>query len=490
MTPWSSYGMLWSEGTAASTTDDARSHLLGFMIRQIPSDAKLSDEVALDALKAAVPQPVVEAVVADFGLRAERQRKLPTEVTMLLVITMNLFTRQSLQQVLIKMLKGLRLVWPDPSFATATKGAICQARYRLGARPIVELFHRVCRPMASQATRGAFLFGRRVMALDTTFEDVPDTPENARAFGRHWTDRGPSAFPQVQAVYLEECGTHAIIDAGFWPCHANQHAAAQRLLRSVGPGMLLTWDSGLHSFEIASKTRVRDAHFLGRVPAGAKFTPILNLTDGSYLAYIYPGDRRRRRRGEHLLVRIIEYTLTDPNRPGYGQVHRLMTSLLDANECPALELICAYHERWEIEITIDEIDTHQRLPLHPLRSKKPVGVIQELYGLLIAHYAVRRVMHDCAIEHDIDPDRLSFTNAVELVCDAIHEFQTVARQDHPTLYQRLLGDIGRHRLPERANRTNPRVVKRKMSKFPLKRPRHRRWPQPTMTFREAVAMLN
>ena len=308
---------------------------MGFMIRQIPVGAKLCDEVALDAIEAAVPQSVVRAVVAELGVRAKRRRKLPAEVTMLVVVMMNLFTGQSLQQVLIKMLKGLRFIWPDPNFAQATKGAICQARYRLGARPIVELYHRVCRPMASETTRGAFLFGRRLMALDTTFEDVPDTPENTRSFGRHWSDRGQSAFPQVQAVYLDECGTHSIIDAGFWPCHTNQHAAAQRLLRSVGPQMLLMWDSGLHSFDMAAKTRTRCADFLGRVPASAKFKPILKLPDNSYLAYIYPDDRKRRRHGEHLLVRIIEYTLIDPNRPGYGQVHRLMTSLVDASRYPA-----------------------------------------------------------------------------------------------------------------------------------------------------------
>ncbi len=480
--------MLWLREAVAAIAD-ARSHLLGFMIRQIPAEAKLSETVALEAIAMAVPQSVVEAVVTDLGVAEQRVRKLPAELMMLLTVAMNLFTRQSLSQVLIKMLKGLRLIWDDPEFATATKGAICQARYRLGARPVVELYHRVCQPMAQESTRGASLFGRRLMALDLTIEDVPDTPENVRAFGRHYSDRGKSAFPQVLAAYLSECGTHAIIDAGFWPCHTNQHAAAQRLLRSLEPGMLLTWDCGLHSFEIAAKARAQGGDFLGRVPAGPKFRAIEVLPDGSYLTYIYPDDRGRRHHGEHLLVRIIEYTLTDPNRPGCNQVHRLMTSLLDVQQYPALELICAYHGRWEVEITIDEIDTHQRLPARPLRSKKPVGVIQELYGLLIAHYAVRRLMHDSAVAHDLDPDRLSFTNAVELVCDAIPEFQMIAPQDHPTLYQRLLRDIARHRLPERANRINPRVVKRKMSKFNLKRPEHQHWPQPTKPFREAVAVL-
>lgn len=463
---------------------------MSFMIRQIPARAKLTNESTLDALATAVPRATVQEVVANMRGAAQRQRKLPAEVTVFLIVAMNVFTRQSLQQVLIKMLRGVRLLWADPDVVLASKGAICQARYRLGARPMVALFHRICRPLASAATRGAFMFGLRLMALDTTIEDVPDTPANARAFGRHWSDRGQSAFPQVLAAYLSECGTHAIVDAGFWPCHANQHAAAQRLVRSVAAGMLVLWDAGLHSFTLAAQTRARGAHFLGRVPAGATFTPRAILADGSYLAQMHPDNHGRPWRGETLWVRIIEYTLTDPHRPGYGERHRLMTSLLDATACPALEIVCVYHERWEVEITIDELDTHQRLPQRPLRSKKPVGVIQELYGLLIAHYAVRCVMHDAAVHHDIDPDRLSFVNAVELVCDAIPEFQLVAPQHHPALYQRLLRDIARHRLPARANRINPRVVKRKMSKFNLKRPHHRHWPQPTTTFREAVALLN
>jgi Insertion element 4 transposase N-terminal/Transposase DDE domain len=462
---------------------------LGLMIRQIPETAKLADEAALEALASALPRAVVESVVSELAVAEERRRKLPAELTILLSVAMNLYSQQSLSQVLVKMLKGLRLLWPEPGFRTASKSAISQARYRLGARPVAELFHRVCQPIAGPETIGAHLFGYRLMALDLAVADVPDSPENARAFGRHSTDRGQSAFPQVLCAYLEECGSHAIIDCGFWPVHANQHASAQRLLRSVGQGMLLSWDAGLHSFEIAEKTRAKEAHFLGRVPASAKPKSVLRLEDGSYLAYIYPSDRRRRRAGEHLLVRIIEYTLTDPNRVGYGEVHRLMTSLLDPQRYPALELVLAYHERWEIELTIDELETHQRLPMHPLRSKKPVGVIQELYGLLIAHYAVRKAIHDSALKHNLDPDRLSFTNALELIRDAISEFQLVAPQAHPQLYQRLLDDIARYQLPERANRLNPRVVKRKMSKFNLKRPEHQHWPPPTKPFPEAVAVL-
>lgn len=463
---------------------------MGFMIRQIDENAKLTEEVSLAAIQTVIPNSTLAEVVTDLAVREKRRRKLPAEFTLLFVVAMNMFSHLALHQVLIKLLKGLRLIWPDSDFLTATKGAICQARYRVGARPMVELFHRVCKPMATKATPGAFLFGLRLMAVDGATEDVPDTPENAKAFGRHTAgERGDGAFPQVKAVYLSECGTHAVIDAGFWPCRTSERTVGRRLLRSVSEGMLLMWDTGFHSFAMAAMTRDHGAHFLCRLPSFAVLKPITVLPDGSYLAYLRP-EQRGPRRGEELLVRVIKYTLTDPARPGYGEVHRLMTSLLDAKSYPALDLVCAYHERWEVELVIDEMDTHQRLPLRPLRSQRPVGVIQEFYGLLIAHYVVRSIMHDAALQAEIDPDRLSFINALELICDSVPEFQLVDSAQHPALYRRLLRDLARYQLPERDNRINPRVIKRKVLKFPVKRKEHRRWPQPSTPFCAAVAMLN
>jgi hypothetical protein len=437
-----------------------------------------------------MPHAQVKAVIRDLGAIEQRRRKVPAELGVLLSVAMNLFTQDSLQQVLVKLFKGLRFIWHDPTVVPANKSAISQARYRLGARPVVELFHRVWQPIATQATQGAFFLGLRLIAIDGTLEDVPDTPENAQVFGRLGSGRGASAFPQVRGVYLVECGTHAIIDAGFWPSHTGERRGGLRLLRSVTQGMLLLWDRGFHSFEMAQSTRAREGHFLSRVPSHVRFDPVDYLADGSYLAYLRPWEYRRRKAGEEMLVRVITYTIDDPTQEGYGKTHRLMTSLLEPESYPPLELARAYHERWEEEMTIDELDTHQRLVNHPLRSKKPVGVIQELYGLLLAHYGVRYVMHEAALEAGLDPDRLSFTNALRLICDAIAEFQMVAAEEGGALYQRLLGDIARYRLPERKPRNNPRVVRRKMSKFRLKRPEHRQWSQPSKPFRDAVVLLN
>src|SRR5262245_42231006 len=189
--------------------------------------------------------------------------------------------------------------------------------------------------------------------------------------------------------------------------------------------MLLMWDRGFHDFDMVVAARQRGAHVLGRLPAHVQPLPLRTLVDGSVLAYLLPSDPGRRQRGERHLVRVITYTITDPNLPGYGEEHRLITTVLNPRLAPAHDLACAYHERWEIEVVIDEIDTHQRLVGRTLRSLTPVGVIQELYGLLLAHYAVRVLMHEAALLSDVDVDRLSFVHALEIVRDAVPEFQMV-----------------------------------------------------------------
>ena len=463
-----------------------RSYLIGYKLREIEAESKFSQELNLAVIERIVPQATIAAILEAEGQQTERERKLNLLVTVLLVIMLNIYTTYSIGDVLEKMVQGLRYIWPDPDYVIPNDSAISYRRYQVGARPMVALFHQVCQPLATSATPGAFLFGLRLMALDGTTEDVPDTPANAATFGRHQSDRGPSAFPQVKGVYLVECGTHAIVDAGFWPYQTSERVGGFRLLRSVKPGMLLMWDRGFHDYDMFVQTQKRGAYVLSRLPAHVKPQFVRALADGSYLAYLQPTDYQRRKAGERLLVRVIEYTITDPNLPGYGETHRLVTTLLDPQAYPILDLICTYHERWEVEITIDEIKTHQRLLPGPLRSLKPVGVIQELYGLLIAHYIIRALMHEAAQQAQLDPDRLSFIGAIRVLQSAVPEFQMTTPEQLPALYQRLLQDIARKHLPERRLRSNPRVVKRKMSKFKLKRAEHLSWPQPSRSFRQAI----
>ncbi len=288
-------------------------------------------------------------------------------------------------------------------------------------------------------------------------------------------------------MYLCEWGTHAIFDAAFWLYAVSERRGGKRLLRSVQADMLMMWDRGFHDYDMLSGTRTRGAQVLARLPAHVKPERVEVLPDGTWLAYLHPSDPKRRTQ-ERLLVRVIEYTLDDPTRPGHAQPNRLITPLLDPSRYPALELIVLYHERWEIEITLDELKVRQRLLPRSLRSLKPVGVIQELYTLRLAHFVVRFMMHEAGLTYDLDPDCLSFVESLRLIRAAIPEFQWVNPSRHDRLWQRLLRDIVRHRLPPHRLRTYPRVVKRKMSNFKLKRPEHRACPQPTQPFAEVVVL--
>src|SRR5215208_3752214 len=243
------------------------------MVRPLPARVRLTEITLFDAVERVLPRARVRAVLAELGADQHRCRKLPAELTVLLAVSMALFPREALDRVLRKLLRGVRLLGllrPDAPFEAATKGAICQARYHLGARPLAHLFRQVCRPLATPATPGAELFGLRALALDSTLETVPDTPANARAFGRPTNQHGAAAFPVVRGVYLVECGTHAVIDAGFWPYAPSEHRGARRLLRSIAPGMLVLWDGGLHSAALIVGVCQRGAHVLSRVPGGVR----------------------------------------------------------------------------------------------------------------------------------------------------------------------------------------------------------------------------
>lgn len=462
---------------------------MGFTIRQVDSERKFSSALTVEALSRVIPQTAITDVIAQEGVAHKRERRLTAALTIWVVIALHLHSGVVISGVLAKLARGLRFLWPDPSLPLPGDSALAARRQQIGARPLVALFHRICRPMATPQTQGAWLFGLRTVAIDGTTEDVPDTPANAKTFGRHSTARGQAAFPQVQGVYLVECGTHAVFDAGFWPCLTSERIGGFRLLRSVTRGMLVLWDRGFHDFDMVVATRKRGAHVLGRLPAQVKPVPLRTLSDGSTLAYLLPSEPGRRRRGERVLVRVICYTINDPALPGYAEEHRVLTTLLNPRVAPAQGVACGYHERWEAEVTIDEIDTHQRLVGRTLRSLTPVGVIQELYGILLLHYAVRWLMHQAALQAEVDPDRLSFVHAIEVVRDAVMEFQLVAPAEEPLLYARLLKDIARKRLPKRRSRSNPRVVKRKMSNFKLKREQHYAPPKPHGSFAAAVVIL-
>jgi len=403
--------------------------LQGFSLGQVPRAPHLADQPLLEALRLALPDAALDAAIVATGAQEQRRRLLPARLVVALVIAMGLWARDGLRDVLANLVAGLRE--QDPTawahWQLPAKSALTQARQRLGPRPLRRLFHRLAGPVASPETPGAFLFGRRLMALDGVTLDLPDTPENARLFGRPTTGRGEGvgAFPQLRLVWLVEVGTHVLCDAVLRPFFRGEAPAARQLLRSVRAGMLLLWDRGLHSHAMVRDTLARDADFLGRVGKAVVLTPEELLRDGSFLAFVYPAPTARRHRQGGVLVRVIEYAIEDPARPGRQDRYRLITSLLDPLRYPAEVLAAEYHQRWEVEGAAAEVKAHQadRRPAPPIRSRRPREVVQEVYGLLLAHLAVRLTMYEAATLAGVDPDRLSFTGTLRILRRAVASFQ-------------------------------------------------------------------
>jgi hypothetical protein len=396
-----------------------------------------------------------------------------------LVIAMSLFATHSIPQVW--RLLHAQCTRPDPDESAFTK-----ARRRVGVAPLRALFHELATPLGTADMPGVFYRSWRLMGIDGTTFDMPDRAANARIFGRGGNQRSPNAFPQVRVLALCELGTHAIFDVAFRPIRGSEQAMVPTLLRSLRPDMLLLWDRNFFSFALIDAVLARGCHLLARVKTSQLvFQPIETLADGSYLTKIYPSspDRQHDRNGR--VVRVIEYTHNDPGRPGCGQKNRLLTDILDPAELPACDAILLYHERWEEELVFDEIKTHLNGRDVLLRSQTPRGVIQELYGLFLAHRLLRQMMSDAAAPQRLDPDRLSFTNSLRILQCCLHEAPSQTPADW---YQRLLHEVGRQRLRPRRNRWYPRVVKRKMKKWDKKRPHHRQPPQPTKVFAQSIVI--
>ena len=283
--------------------------------------------------------------------------------------------------------------------------------------------------MATPQTPGSFLGGLRVMAVDGTVMDVPDSRENARVFGYPGTKPGTKAgFPKARLVLLIETGTHLIIDALICPYRIGKRVRIIKLLRSVSAGMLLMWDRGLHSYKMVSATLKQSCHYLGRLPANVKFEVEQVLDDGSYLSWIYPDGKSQKQGEQRIRVRIIEYKIDSDEEP---KTYRLITSLMDVSTFHAALLAAEYHQRWEIESTIDDLKTHLFGRKTPIRSLNPREVVQEIYGWLLGHWAIRSLMFQAAATAGIPPLRIGFTGTLNVIRRAIPHFQNVQPDQLP-----------------------------------------------------------
>lgn len=433
----------------------------------------------LRALQSIIPRAQVEEVLSQTGQARAVCKRLPAWFMIWFMIALGLCCRDSYRQI-------FRWLQPFRPGGVPGRSTLCEARKRLGIGPLRALAERVIRLLGRPETPGACYRGMRTMALDGFVLDVADTEANERAFGRPGSGRAPGAFPQVRLLALCETGSHVLWRWLLKPLKHGEVSMARYLLRSLQPDMLLLWDRNFLNYVSVSAVLARRAHLLARITSNRIFEPIEVLTDGSYLAKLYrnAADRRRDRNG--IVVRIIEYTLNDPTRSGAGERHRLLTTLLDAELDPATTLVCLYHERWEEELTIDELKTHQReRPV--LRSQTPGGVVQEVYALLLAHFLVRVLMYDAAATQNLDPRRLSFTATLKILRCRLPECPSSQRGSQ-RWYRRLVQEVAEEVIPPRRNRVNPRVIRRKMSKWPKKRSGHGHFPQPTKPFEQAIVV--
>lgn len=255
---------------------------------------------------------------------------------------------------------------------------------------------------------------------------------NARVFGRPSSRPGTqAAFPKVRLVILVEGGTHLIFDAFMCPYRIGERARALKLLRSVTNGMLLMWDRGLHSYAMIQATVAKGCDYLGRIPVNVKFSVEKSLADGSYLSWIYPSGKLRKKGCQPILLRVIEYTIENPNKPDEQLRYRLISSLLNVEKFPAQLLAMEYHQRWEVENTIDELKVHLLGRKTHVRSQKPREVVQEVYGWLLGHWAVRSLIFQAATSAEIPPLRLSFTGSLRVIRRALPKFQRLQPQELP-----------------------------------------------------------
>jgi hypothetical protein len=341
-------------------------------------------------------------------------------------IGMALHSEGSYEDVLSLLTDGLAWTSGEEPIPLPSKSAIFQARSRLGPEPLEALFAKVAAPLASEATPEAFLGGRRVVAIDGTCFDVADTVENAAFFGRPGVNKGEqAAFPQARVVALAECGTHAIFDAVVGAYTTGENTMAGDLIDRLQPGTLLLADRGFCGFPLWSRAVSTGADLLWRAMGNMKPRYVETLADGSWLAELRPSGNAGRK-AEPLTIRVIDYRIDDGRHN--EEPYRLFTTVLDPEDIPASDLVAAYAERWEIESTFDELKTHERGPRTVLRSKSPNLVLQEVWGHLCCHYAIRTLMWEAAGHAGVDPDRVSFVAALRIARRSI----AVARDFSPS----------------------------------------------------------
>jgi Insertion element 4 transposase N-terminal/Transposase DDE domain len=383
-------------------------------VATLAAGSRITDYISLGVIAKSFPVSRVHSVVAATNRTSLRQRDLPAQVVVYYVIALALYMGSSYREVLRCLLEGVRwLLGASVSLKVAGKSGISQARARLGWEPLRQLHDEVVGPIASPATKGAWYAGLRLVSLDGSTLDVADEATNDAAFGRPGASRGSSAYPQLRFVSLVENGTHVLFGSQMAPYGTGEVTLAKSVLASLRAGMLCLADRQFFGFELWTLAGKTGADLLWRIKHNMRLASDERLPDGSYLSRIYPSEPDWRHKTNGVTVRVIDYRLEGV--ADAEPIYRLVTTLLDPARAPAGELAALYHERWEIETALDALKTHLRGAGIVLRSKTPDLVRQEFYGLMMAHFAIRTLIHEAALTADEDPDRLSFIHAVRVI---------------------------------------------------------------------------
>ena len=427
-------------------------------LAELPKGARITDFISLGVISKTFPLEKIKEVLIQTGKASQRQRDLPAHVVIYYVIALALYMQSSYREVLRCLLEGLQwLKDPGERIRVTGKSGISQARTRLSWEPIERLHDEIVKPIANERTRGAWYRNWHLVSLDGSTLDIADTQENREYYGRPGASRGKSAYPQLRFVSLVENETHGLFGSRMGPYSVGEETLAKDVLLHLEPGMLCLADRKYFGFELWEHARSTGADLLWRVKKNLSLPRLESSEDGSYLSVVYPTLWDKRHKTNGVEVRVIEYTLEGV--PGTEPFYRLLTTIQNPEKAPARELAALYHERWEIETSFDELKTHLRGSKIVLRSKTPALVKQEFYGLMLAHYAIRGLMHEAALKEDVDADTLSFIHAVRVVRRKLPSFVSFPPSGEKIISR---GRIGRN--PRRTSRIEPGETKPQGSK--------------------------
>lgn len=377
---------------------------------QLPVGIRVSDKLTFGQFARVFPVGAIKQALAEENKESKRHRDLPNHVVVYFVMMLALFRDVSHTEVLRCVFEGIQWLFGPKQLEITGKSGISQARTRVGWEPLRRLFHNVAVPLAGPDSKGSFYRGHRVVALDGTLFNVADTPENDQTFERPTGHGREAPNPQARMVSLVECGTHAFLRAEIGGYRESERALSKSILPHLDQGMICLADRGFMGFALFKAASATGAKLLWRVRKDFKLQPEQRLADGSFLCTIYEHTDLKRQYG--MTVRIVEYRVIGAQT---SEPIRLVTNWIDHKESPAEELAHLYHERWEIENTLDELKTHLNANAIALRSRTPDLVRQELYGLVMGHYAIRTIMHEAATRAQLDDDELSFTHSIQVI---------------------------------------------------------------------------